>query len=193
MSLLLLLLVVVLGCGRAIDRPLSGAAPGTAAAPTVGLPPTLSPSFQPLPSPSPGVASASASPSAVASPSPVAPPIVRTIAPAANASVPPGAPVTISAVLVGRGADLATASLAINGADSGAQIDKRTARDWTIHTTRPLGPGTYTARVQVRDASGLAGGFTWPFTVGNADEAPPPQATAPPKPNAVPKGKPAGP
>lgn len=188
---MLLVLLLLLGCGRAIDRPLSGAAPGTVAPPTVGLPPTLVPSFRPLPSPSPGVdgsASASASPSTIASPSAApAPPIVRTIAPPANGNVPPGAPVTISAVLVGRGADLATASLAIDGADSGAQIDKRTPRDWTIYTSRPLPAGMHTARVLVRDGSNAAGGFTWQFTVGDAAEAPATQAPPPAKPNAVPK------
>ena len=80
--------------------------------------------------------------------------------------MPAGAPVTLSAVLVGRGADLATTSLAIDGADSGAAIDKRTAREWTIHTTRSLQPGPHTARVLVRDADGSNGGFTWQFTVG---------------------------
>jgi hypothetical protein len=99
--------------------------------------------------------------------------------------------VTISAVLVGRGADLATASLAIDGGDSGAHIDKRTPRDWTIHTARPLPVGMHTARVLVRDASNAAGGFTWQFSVGDAPEAPAAQATPPAKPN--PSPKPAGP
>jgi hypothetical protein len=172
LGLALLVLLVLLGCGRAIDRPLRGAAPGTEGPAAPGVPPTLAPSdalrFTALPSPSalpsPGLATASPS----AAPSPAAapqPPIVRTIAPAAAAKLPSNAPVTVSAVLVGRGADLASASLAINGADAGATIDKRTAREWTIRTSRPLGPGSYTARVQVRDADGLAGGFTWQFTV----------------------------
>jgi hypothetical protein len=190
----LLVLLLLLGCGRAIDRPLSGAAPGTAATPTVGLPPTLSPSFRPLPSPSPGVGSAAAaSPSALASPSAApAPPIVRTIAPPANATLPTGAPVNVSAVLVGRGADLATATLAIDGADKGAEIDKRGPRDWTIHSAQPLGAGMHTARVLVRDASGAAGGFTWQFTVGEPEDAPAPEKPPPAgKPSAVPK--PAGP
>jgi outer membrane lipoprotein SlyB len=95
------------------------------------------------------------------------PPIVRTIAPANNGQVPAGAPVTVSAVLVGRGSDLASATLQIDGADAGAQIDKRTSREWTIRATRPLDPGSHTARVQVRDASGAPGGFTWRFTVGD--------------------------
>lgn len=91
--------------------------------------------------------------------------------PGADGHVPPGA-VTLSAVLVGRGADLASASLSINGADASAQIDKRTPRDWTIHTSQTLSNGTHTARVLVRDASGAAGGFTWKFVVG---EEPPPE------------------
>ncbi len=167
--------LLMTACGRAIDRPLRGAAPGTEApAPTVGAPPTLSPSealrFRALPSPSPGVsASPSASPSAVP-----APPIVRTIAPPANGNVPPGAPVPVSAILVGRGADLATASLTLDGADTGAQIDKRSAREWTIHTARPLGPGPHTARVLVRDTANAAGGFTWQFTVADPEAAPAP-------------------
>jgi hypothetical protein len=170
-ALLCLVLAVAVACGRAIDRPLRGASPGAEAAPTAGVPPTLSPSealrFRALSTPSPGTA-----PSPQASPSPSAaplPPIVRTIAPANNGEVPAGGPVTVSAVLVGRGADLATATLQLDGADAAPQIDKRTAREWTIRATRPLAPGTHTARVQVRDASGAAGGFTWRFTVGSSE------------------------
>jgi hypothetical protein len=163
-------------CAPANERPVRGAVPGTNDVATpAGVPPTLAPSdalrFRPLPSPSPGVA---ASPSAVASPSVVAaPPIVRTIAPTNGGRVPGGAPVTLSAVLVGRSADLATASLMVNGADSGAQIDKRTPREWSIHTSQALANGTHTARVLVRDTSGAAGGFTWRFVVGEADDQPP--------------------
>src|SRR5438132_336911 len=119
------LLLWLTACGRAIDRPLRGAAPGTDSPPTAGAPPTLQPSdalrFRPLPSPSPGV---SASPNPNPSPSPSSvpmPPIVRTIAPAAQAHLPPNAPVSVSAVLVGRGADLATATLTIDNADAGPQ------------------------------------------------------------------------
>ena len=43
-----------------------------------------------------------------------------------------------------RGADLATASLSVNGADAGAQIDKRTPREWSIHTSQTLAAGTHT-------------------------------------------------
>jgi hypothetical protein len=171
-------------CGPANERPVRGAVPGNDAKPTQpGLPPTLSASeaLRPLPSPSPAVAGASnpsagASPSPVASPSVVAaPPIVRTIAPGADAHLPAGAPVALSAVLVGRGADLASASLAVNGADSGAQIDKRSPREWTIHTSQALPPGAHTVRVLVRDANGAAGGFTWHFLVGeDAQPTPPP-------------------
>jgi hypothetical protein len=168
--LALLLLLTVVGCGRAIDRPLRGAAPGTEPPATVGAPPTLQPSealrFKPLPSPSPA-ASPGASPSAVAQP-----PIVRTIAPANGAKLPADAPATISAVLVGRGADLKEASLTINGQDGAPQIDKRTTRDWTIHTTRPLPAGHYTARVLVVDNSGTRGGFTWQFDAGAPEEPP---------------------
>jgi hypothetical protein len=92
---------------------------------------------------------------------------VRTIVPGANGHVPASAPVALSAVLVGRGADLASASLSVNGADAGAQIDKRSAREWSIHTNQTLGAGSYTAKVLVRDASGAAGGFTWQFLVGD--------------------------
>jgi hypothetical protein len=113
-----------------------------------------------------------------------APPIVRTIVPGAKERVPAGAPVALSAILVGRGADLASASLSVNGADVGAQIDKRTAREWSIHTNQTLGIGSYTARVMVRDASGAAGGFTWQFLVGAEEDAakPVPQASPVPKP-----------
>jgi hypothetical protein len=171
---LLALLVASAACGRPLDRPIRGASPGSDPAPTVGVPPTLAPSedprFRALPTPSPGIAASSPSPSPIASPSASAvpaPPIVRTIAPANNGRVPAGAPVAVSAVLVGRGADLASASLQVDGADTGAQIDRRTPREWTIRASRALEPGAHTARVQVRDASGAAGGFTWRFTVGD--------------------------
>jgi hypothetical protein len=163
-------------CGPANERPIRGAVPGSEAPTPPGVPPTLTASealrLRALPVPSPGP-SVGPSPSTVASPSAVAaPPIVRTIAPSAGGHLPVGAPVTLSAVLVGRGADLATASLALNGADSAAEIDKRTPREWTIHTSQTLGAGTYTARVLVRDASGAAGGFTWQFLVGDEEPAP---------------------
>ena len=166
----MLLMLTLVACGRAIDRPLRGATPGNEAAATPGVPPTLQPSealrFRALPSPSPAA-------SAVASPSTAPqPPIVRTIAPANGGKLPADAPATISAVLVGRSADLKEASLTINGQDSGAQIDKRTTRDWTIHTTRPLPAGHYTARVLVVDNSGTRGGFTWQFDAGAPEEPP---------------------
>jgi hypothetical protein len=135
------------------------------------------------PSPSPSAVAAAASPSPVA-----APPIVRTIVPGADASVPAGGAVAVSAVLIGRGADLATASLTVNGADFGASLEKRSARDWTIRGTQPLGPGAYTARVLVRDANGANGGFTWHFSVGEPE---PPVAPEPAqKPAASPQPKP---
>jgi hypothetical protein len=168
-------------CGPANDRPRSGAVPGSEARTPVGVPPTLTASdgfpLHVAAAPSPGAAggpSPAASPSPIASPSVVAaPPIVRTIAPGAGGHVPADAPVALSAVLVGRGADLASASLSVNGADVGAQIDKRTAREWSIHTNQTLGIGSYTARVMVRDASGAAGGFTWQFLVGDEAAAKP--------------------
>lgn len=175
------LVCLVAACGPAIDRPASGAVPGRGAAPTAaGVPPTLTASesltMHALPSPSPAVAvvggTAIPSPSrspAVSSASPstvAAPPIVRTISPAANAKVPPGA-VSLSAVLVGRGADLASASMAVDGADAGAVIDKRSPRDWMIRAGGTFESGRHAARVQVRDASGAAGGFTWQFSVGD--------------------------
>ena len=161
-------------CAPANERPAHGAVPGSQAPTPPGVPPTLSPSealrFRALPTPSPGLA---VSPSVVPSPSAVAaPPIVRTIVPGANGHVPGGTPVTLSAVLIGRTADLASASLQVNGADAGAQIDKRSERDWMIHTSQLLSDGAYTARVLVRDASGAAGGFTWHFLVGSDDQTP---------------------
>jgi hypothetical protein len=188
--------LALVACGPANERPVSGAVPGSRTAPTPpGVPPTLSPSealkFRALPTPSPGLnataanPSPSASPGAVASPSTVAaPPIVRTIAPAANTRVAPGQ-VSLSAVLVGRGADLATASLTLNGAEAGAQIDKRSAREWTIRASQGLANGSYTARVLVRDSSGANGGFTWQFTVGEPEPAPADQPAA--APSAVPQ------
>jgi hypothetical protein len=169
-------LLLLSACAPANERPLRGAVPGSEPPTPPGVPPTLQPSdalrLRALqtpavvsPSPSPGLANASASPAP--SPSAVAaPPIVRTIVPSANGHVPAGAPITLSAVLVGRTADLASASLSVNGADAGAQIDKRSPRDWTIHTSQSLAAGTHTAKVLVRDASGAAGGFTWQFVVG---------------------------
>jgi hypothetical protein len=133
------------------------------------------------PSPSPAVAQAS--PAVAPSPSVVAaPPIVRTIVPAANGHVPAGGPVTLSAVLVGRSADLESASLLADGADAGAQIDKRSPRDWTIHTTQKLSDGPHTVRVLVRDTSGLAGGFTWQIVVDGAQPKPGPAASPAPAP-----------
>jgi hypothetical protein len=190
-------------CGPANDRPLSGAVPGGEVRTPAGVPPTLSasdglaqkiasvpsPGVEASPSPATTPAPAAASASAVASPSAAAaPPIVRTIVPGANGKVPAGGPVAVSAVLVGRGADLASASLSVNGADVGAQIDKRTAREWSIHTSQTLGVGSYTARVMVRDASGAAGGFTWQFLVG--DEQAPAQPAGKPSPAPKPGGTP---
>jgi hypothetical protein len=190
------LLALGAACNPANERPVRGAVPGNQVAPTPpGVPPTLEASealrFRALPTPSPGVVEAVPSPSAmaIASPSVVvaAPPIVRTIAPSANAHVPAG-PTTLSAVLVGRGADLASASLALNGADTGAEIDKRTPREWSIHASQTLPSGTHTARVLVSDDSGAHGGFTWQFEAGDA--APP---TEDPQPTAPPAAKPAAP
>ena len=185
----------ITSCAPANERPVRGAVPGSEAPTPPGVPPTLTASealrLRSLPVPSPGTA-AGPSPSAAASPSAApAPPIVRTIAPTAGGHLPLGAPVTLSAVLVGRGADLETASLAVNGADAGAQIDKRTPREWTIHASQALGAGTYTARVLVRDASGASGGFTWQFLVG--DEEPAPDAAPKPVVSASPVPKPRSP
>jgi hypothetical protein len=183
---LLALVVAVVGCSPAIERPLSGAAPGHAApTATSAVPPTLSPDprFKALvlPSPSPALA-LSPAPAAAASPSPAtAPPIVRTISPSTNASVPAGPPVAISAVLVGRGADLAGANLIVDGADTAAQPDKRAPRDWSIHATLPLSPGDHTAIVRVRDESGAAGGYTWHFSVGEASHGATPTPGAQPQ------------
>ena len=193
-------LLIVIACGPANDRPLRGAVPGTPAPTPPGLPPTLAASDalrqKPVAiasaSPSPGVAEAEASPSpAVAQPSPgataspsvvAAPPIVRTIVPAANGHVPAGGPVTLSAVLVGRTADLESASLSADGADAGAQIDKRSPRDWTIHATQRLSDGPHTVRVLVRDTSGLAGGFTWQIVVDGPQPKPGPSGSPAPAP-----------
>ncbi len=207
-----MLFALTAACSPVIDRPVRGAVPGSPAVTPPGLPPTLvsrGPSPSPAqadtqPSPDPAVAVGSPSPalaqpaatstlaqSAVAEPSPsaavaepstvAAPPIVRTIAPSAGGRVPAG-PVALSAVLVGRGADLESASLSTDGADAGAQIDKRSPRDWTIHASPRLSDGTHTVRVLVRDASGLSGGFTWQITVGGGAPAPetrPAPATSP--------------
>jgi hypothetical protein len=106
---------------------------------------------------------------------------VRTIAPAQGAQVPAGAPVTISAVLVGRGADLADASLTIDGAPAGS-IDKASPTQWSISASQPLVAGAHTARVLVTDAQGVRGGFTWQFSVGAAPAPVPQKPTARPSP-----------
>jgi hypothetical protein len=77
-------------------------------------------------------------------------------------------------VLIGRGADLASASLSVNGADTGAQIDKRSPREWAIHTSQNLPNGNHAVRVLVRDASGANGGFTWQIVVGDTEPTPAP-------------------
>ncbi len=177
-------LALLTACAPANERPLSGARPGSQAPTPPGVPPTLAPSdtlrqrqlptAQPAqPQPSPGL---NPSPSVQPSPSVVAhaPPIVRTIVPGANSHVPSGGPITLSAVLVGRSADLVSASLSVNGADAGAQIDKRSPRDWTIHASQTLATGTHTVKVLVRDTSGASGGFTWQITAGEPTPAPAP-------------------
>jgi hypothetical protein len=179
-------MVLFTACAPANERPVRGAVPGSQAPAQPGVPPTLVPSDalrqRALPSlvPSPEAqASPAPKPAASVAPSPsvvAAPPIVRTIVPSANGHVPAGDRVTMSAVLIGRGADLASASLSVNGADTGAQIDKRSARDWTIHASQNLGVGTHTVKVLVRDARGAAGGFTWQFSVGNPEPSPAPDS-----------------
>lgn len=182
-ALAVLLAVLAAGCAPAIERPRSGALPGTEyPTPTAGVPPTLTtasdPRFRGLPSPSPGLA---ASPSAV--PSPVAagrPPIVLGLAPANGGAVGAGAPVAVSAGLVGRENDLAAASLFVDGAEVPASVERADPRRWTIRATLPLAAGQHSARVLVEDAARVRAGFTWRFYVGT----PPPPAT--PKPAATP-------
>jgi hypothetical protein len=163
--------------------------------------PLASPSAQPVAKPAPSPAAAP-TPAAAAAPSPAAtaavadaaspsaaptragasqPPIVRTIAPAQGGQVPAGGPVTVSAVLVGRGADLADASLTIDGAPAGS-IDKASSTQWSISASQALAPGAHTARVLVSDAQGGHGGFTWQFTVGGAPAPAPQKPTARPSP-----------
>ncbi len=104
---------------------------------------------------------------------------MRTIAPAQGGQVPADGPVTVSAVLVGRGADLADASLTIDGAPVGS-IDKTSSTQWSVSASQALAPGAHIARVLVTDVQGGRGGFTWQFSVGGAP------APAPQKPNARP-------
>jgi hypothetical protein len=202
-----LAVLCLVGCGRP-DRPIRGAEPGSTET-QPGVPPTLagdsrlqsapmvSPSAQAIvkpvpsqaaaptpaasaPSPAPTAAIAAASPSAgPTSAGASQPPIVRTIAPAQGGQVPAGAPVTVSAVLVGRGADLADASLTIDGTPAGS-IDKTSSTQWSISASQALAPGAHTAHVLVADAQGGRGGFTWQFIVGAAP------APVPQKPNAGP-------
>lgn len=178
-ALAVLLAILVAGCAPAIERPRSGALPGVEfPTPTAGVPPTLTiagdPRFRGLPSPSPGVA---ASPSAV--PSPVAagrPPIVLGLVPANGGAVGAGGPVAVSAGLVGRENDLATASLFVDGAEVPASVERADPRRWTIRATLPLPAGQHSARVLVEDAARVRAGFTWRFYVGTP---PPPPAPAP--------------
>ena len=153
--------------------------PTSASQPSPTGPSQSTPTSASQPSPA-ATAAAGASPTG-----PSQPPIVRTIAPTAGAQVDAGAPVTVSAVLVGRGADLADASLTIDGAPAGS-IDKQAARQWAISGSQALAPGPHTARVLVTDANGVRGGYTWQFTVGGG-AAP---APAPPKPAAPPSTTP---
>ncbi len=198
-SLLVSLVAVaaLAACGRPLDRPISGALPGSSlSTPTSGVPPTLAANlrFSGLAEPSPGLGPGAAP---LASPSPNAqPPIVRTVQPPANASLPESGPVVVSAALVGRGADLATATLTIDGADAGVEPDRRDPRQWTVSVSQPLAPGPHTARVLVRDTTGASGGFTWQFTVGEPvatpEPTPPPDKPEPPgTPPPVPVASPA--
>lgn len=190
-SLATIVVAISVACSPATERPLRGTVPGFAyPTPTVGVPPTLAslpdPRLRALPDPSPGLA---ASPSPSASVVAGAPPIVRTIQPPQGATVPVGGAVTVSAVLVGRSADLSTASLVLDGVELPAQTSKANPRTWTIQASVPASQGAHTARVSVRDAAGVAGGFTWQFTVGEpptpvAEE--PPAAPPPPEPPAPP-------
>ncbi|MBI2756024.1 MAG: hypothetical protein HYX52_04860 [Chloroflexi bacterium] len=189
------LAVGLAGCVPASERPVRGAVAGSERpASTPDLPPTLSaasaperaPGLRVLPSPSPGLGSVVPSPS----PSPGAPPIVRTIQPPANAVVPVGQPITVSAVFVARGADLASASLQVDGAETAAQLERPDGRTWTIRVPQTLAAGPHTVRVFVGDTSGARGGFSWQFTVGEVlptavpvdAEAPSAAATSTPAP-----------
>lgn len=117
---------------------------------------------------------------------------MRTIQPAADGQVPSGGAVTVSAVLVGRGADLASATLVVNGADSGAQIERTSARQWTIHSQQALAAGAHTARVLVQDATGASGGFTWRFVVGDPTPAGQPAEQDADRPREPPEPAPSG-
>lgn len=186
-------------CAPATDRPVRGALPGIDyPTPTAAVPPTLAAGsdlrFRVLPNPSPGLA-ASPFPSPSASPVAGAPPIVRSIQPPQGASVPLGAPLSVSAVLVGRGADLASASLVVDAVEQPAQIDRTDPRTWTVRTTLPApAAGVHTARVSVRDSANAAGGFTWQFVVGTPTptEEPAPEEPAPEE-TPTPAGPPAVP
>lgn len=177
-------------CSPASDRPLQGAVPGTSGAATSFLPPTLAPAMSDA-TPSPA-ASAAVSPQA--SPSPVATsneatasPIIRTLAPAPGSQASGGS-VTVSAVLLGRGSDLASADLTVDGAPAGAQIDRTSPREWTIAATQVLAAGSHTAHATVAQESGEAAGFSWTFSVAGAAA---PTAPAPPPAPGVPISSPA--
>lgn len=195
------LLLALVGCAPATTRPARGAQPGVEApTPTPALPPTLTvadPRFRGLSTPAPGTTPGvrpSPSPGIAASPSPspnALPPIVRSIAPAGGNTLPVGVPVRVQAVLVGRGADLSSVNLAVNGQELPADGDRTNPRQWTVGANASLDPGLHTARVIVLDSTGARGGFTWQFTVG---ETPPAEeAEAAPEPTPPPAPQPAAP
>ena len=160
----LLGLALTLSCARPIDRPLEGAPPLRPGEAPSGrgsdVPPTLSaPAPTPIASP-PAAVFASPSPS----PQPVARnPILGGLIPAPNAQIPAG-PVSIGA-RISASADLASASLVLNGTQVQPQVSAQDARTWLITYTSRLDVGRQVVRLSAADRDGRLGGYTWEFDV----------------------------
>lgn len=164
-------LMAVIGCTRPADRPIEGARPGREAA----SPEAIGSFAVPVDTPAPA-ASPPAPPAPVASPVPSPPPtgrgpVISTIQPAANATVPPGV-VTISS-RVSALSDIAEVTIVVDGqaVRPTATGDPRTP---TYSVTINLAAGQHQARISVRDDQGRTGGFTWTFTVADSPARPSP-------------------
>ena len=162
-------LALLLACGRPADRPLEGAPPvregQTPVVRSSEPPPTLAAVVlsQPASSlPQPLVAVA-ASPVASPSPSLGRVPIISGLLPGQNSVVSPGA-VTIAARISGD-ADLAEASLTVDGASVRPTISRSTPRTWVLSYTARLETGKHEARLNARDLDGRVGGYGWEFNV----------------------------
>lgn len=172
--LLLGALLLALGCGRPIDRPLEGAPPVDARASRsldIEPPPTLTP---------PQLAQAVPSPIVIAlpspSPSPTAAagwriPVMSRLLPIPNTSVPAGN-VEIGARVSGS-TDLAEVTLLVDGAPVQPEIAAQSPLVWLVSYTGRLSPGRHEVRISARDREGRIGGYRWSFEVEAPAQASP--------------------